>query len=125
MVVPIRSEWADAASLSAREADAIPVLALPIASPTQAEWARSPRSASGLRTPAAVTPAVAAIGLACPHGMSAAAFYPHPSVRFVPVDGLTCDMAVAVREDDERQVVADFVRVATAIATESVVDRAG
>ena len=87
-------------------------------------WARSPRSSSGLRTPAVVTAAVAATGLACPHGMAAAAFYPHPSVRFVPIDGPTCDMAVAVREDDGRQVVADFVRIATAIATESVVDRA-
>jgi DNA-binding transcriptional LysR family regulator len=124
MVVPARSEWADATVLTEREADAIPALALPIASRSQAEWARSPRSTSGLRTPAVITPAVAAMGLACPHGMAAAAFYPHPSVRFVPIDGPTCDMAVAVREDDGRQVVAYFVRIATAIATKTVVDRA-
>ncbi|MEU8825170.1 LysR family transcriptional regulator [Streptomyces sp. NPDC048636] len=108
-VVPARSPFADAERLS--PADLRDEIWVPVASshPGLASWAgpavNGARGTAPVRTPAALPEAVSATGWLSLHAAAAARFYPHHGVRFVPLDGPPCEIAVATRESDHRPAV--------------------
>jgi hypothetical protein len=55
---------------------------------------------------------VATTGRIALHAEAAGRFYPHPDVRFVPLDGPPVEIAVATRTTDDRDAIA-AVRHAT------------
>ncbi|WP_432041984.1 LysR family transcriptional regulator [Streptomyces cadmiisoli] len=107
-VVPARSEFADAEYLSAADLGGrqrVPVVsARPGSAAWAGRWGVAPSGAPPVRTPAALPDAVAATGRFSVHAAAAARFYPHPDVRFVPMDGAPCEIAVATRAADRRPV---------------------
>ncbi|MFD5570690.1 LysR family transcriptional regulator [Streptomyces cadmiisoli] len=107
-VVPAQSEFADAEHLSVEDLDhqRWVSVACPHAGPSlwAGRWGSAPSETPPVRTPAALPDAVAATGRFALHAAAAARFYPHPDVRFVPMDGAPCEIAVATRAADRRPV---------------------
>ncbi|WP_326837997.1 LysR family transcriptional regulator [Amycolatopsis rhabdoformis] len=120
LIVPRDSEWADLTIVSESDmASMSGLIPLPYASASQATWAGADlhdRVWEGIRTPSAIPTAVATTARPALHVMDGAEFFPHPQVRYVPCAGAPCTMAVAIREQDKRPAVRDFVRVAEAVA---------
>ncbi|MFJ3802816.1 LysR family transcriptional regulator [Streptomyces sp. NPDC090088] len=108
-VVPARSALAEADRLT--EADVADSAWLPTAFPSSATAAWSGPAADGahhrdaLRSPAAIPAAVATTGRLALHADAAGRFYPHPGVRFVPLDGPPVQIALATRAADDRPAV--------------------
>ncbi|MET8976355.1 hypothetical protein ABZX85_12140 [Streptomyces sp. NPDC004539] len=108
-VVPARSALAEVDHLT--EADVADSAWLPTALPDSATAAWSGPAADGahhpdaLRSPAAIPTAVATTGGLALHADAAARFYPHPAVRFVPLDGPPVQIALATRTTDHRSAV--------------------
>ncbi|MDT7646753.1 MAG: hypothetical protein QOC75_3753 [Pseudonocardiales bacterium] len=69
-----------------------------------------------VRNPAAVPAAVATTGRVGLHLDAARRFFPHPDVRFVPIDGPRGEISIATREGDERPAVRAFRRAAQVLA---------
>lgn len=69
-----------------------------------------------VRNPAAVPAAVATTGRVGLHLDAARRFFPHPDVRFVPIDGPRGEISIATREGDERPAVLAFRRAAQVLA---------
>jgi DNA-binding transcriptional LysR family regulator len=118
-VVPAWSSWADRDHLSA--ADLESARWVPMASPTaeMTAWlgpAAPPgrRSTDAVRRPEAIASVVATTGAVGLHAAPAAAYYPHPDVRYVPAEGPGCQIAVATREGDDRPAVQALRQAVTA-----------
>ena len=116
-VIVIRSDsrWAKAQYLA--EPDLRGTQLLPVADAGFAAWAGGrdigdDGARMAVRSPAAIPAAVASTGLPCMHAAPAQWYFPHPGVQFRPIEGSTCDVAIATRAHDHRQLVETFRRVA-------------
>ncbi|WP_369198585.1 LysR family transcriptional regulator [Streptomyces djakartensis] len=118
-VVPAESEFADAERLSPADLDGQPWV--PVASPQErlARWVgrgiNTEPDRAPVRRPAAIPDAVSVTGRLSMHAAAAARFYPHRDVRFVPLDGPPCEIAVATRASDCRPAVEAVRRCARLI----------
>lgn len=65
-----------------------------------------------VRSPSGIPAAVATSGRLGVHGEAARRFFPHPAVRYVPMEGAPSSAAIASRPGDRREAVALF-RTAT------------
>jgi DNA-binding transcriptional LysR family regulator len=122
-VVPSDSELARADRL--RVADLAGRASLKVAVPGawSEAWAgvgldAAARRATGpvVRNPAAIPAAVATTGRVALHLEAARRFFPHPDVRFVPIDGPRGEICLATRAGDERPAVRAFRGAARALA---------
>lgn len=108
-VVPVWSEFASREFL--RVEDVADQEWTPVASMSEAltEWlgpAADDASRPGsLRHPEGIAAAVATTGALGVHAAPAATYYPHPDVRYVPLEGPGCQIAVATRIGDDRPAV--------------------
>jgi hypothetical protein len=116
VVVPALSPFADADCLTEADVSDSPWLPTALTHPALEAWsgpaADGSHSRGALRNPAAIPGAVATTGRIALHAEAASRFYPHPEVRFVPLDGLPVEIAVATRATDDRHAIA-AVRHAT------------
>ncbi|MFI8588920.1 LysR family transcriptional regulator [Pseudonocardia alni] len=90
------------------------------AHPGLAEWGGTGESRRQVfvRSPSAVATAVATSGRLGMHAEPAARFFPHPCVRYIPMEGAPATVSVASRPGDHREVVTMFraaVRAAVAM----------
>ncbi|WP_415977220.1 LysR family transcriptional regulator [Rhodococcus sp. 077-4] len=111
-VVPKHSDMADATWLSVADiADSVFVDVE--TGGLLEEWAghawANGRGGDRVRYPAAIPSAVALTGRIAVHAATAASYYPHPQVAFVPLEGPDCTIAIAVRSDDHRPEI-DLIR---------------
>ncbi|GHE89639.1 LysR family transcriptional regulator [Amycolatopsis deserti] len=118
-VVPAESDLADADHLTGADVAGRPWITL-VGEPGLADWggAPVPGDPAGVRSPAGIPAAVATTGRLGVHGEPAARFFPHPGVRYLPLDGPRATVAIASRRRDHRDTVAAFrsaVRASTAI----------
>jgi DNA-binding transcriptional LysR family regulator len=119
VVVPARSQWADAELLTERDLGTCAWLEVEPSSVTLSAWIPASRSSlggSGVRTPSAIPTAVASTGLLSLHAALAEVYFPRPDVRFVPCEGAPCEIAIATRAGDTRPLIAAFRRSALTIA---------
>lgn len=118
-VVPANSSLAGAERLTRADVAGCAWLGVAGSSSRSADWVGSGMPsvspACTVRRPSAIPSAVATTGLLGLHGAAAARYYPHPDVRFVPLEGPSVDVAVATRQGDDRPVIR-AVRGASAIA---------
>jgi DNA-binding transcriptional LysR family regulator len=109
VVVPARSPFADADRLTEADVSDSPWLPTALAHPALEAWsgpaADGSHSRGALRHPAAIPSAVATTGRIALHAEAAGRFYPHPDVRFVPLDGPPVEIAVATRVTDDRHAI--------------------
>jgi hypothetical protein len=116
VVVPARSPFADADRLTEADVSDSPWLPSALAHPALEAWSGPAADGShhrgALRHPAALPGAVATTGRIALHAEAAGRFYPHPDVRFVPLDGPPVEIAVSTRTTDDRDAIA-AVRHAT------------
>ena len=116
VVVPTRSLLADATSLTMDDVADGPWLATPPLSPVLRAWlgpaARPGPNAPVIRHPAATPTAVATSGHIALAHEAARDFYPHPDVRFVPLEGEAPPNAVVTRADDNRPTINALRRAA-------------
>jgi DNA-binding transcriptional LysR family regulator len=119
-VVPARSALASARLLRSVDLADLEPVRLAGRHPGFAEWVgplgEARRRSPYVRHPAAIIPAVATTGSVALHGEPAQRYYPHPDVRFVPVDGPPCRVAVACRTGDTRPGVQAFRHAAGLVA---------
>jgi DNA-binding transcriptional LysR family regulator len=116
VIVPARSEFADAERLQIRELEGAPWLPVSFGHRAEVEWAWPQphvESRSSVVTPAAVPAAVAVTSTISFHGAPARKYFPHPAVRFVECDGRGISVCVATREGDRRPMVQAARRVIT------------
>jgi DNA-binding transcriptional LysR family regulator len=108
-VVPASSPLAGAECLTGADVAECTWLGFGGSDSRLAEWAGSPtRSESAtctVRRPSAIPSAVATTGLIGLHGAVAARYFPHPDVRFVPIEGASVDVGVATRQGDDRPAI--------------------
>lgn len=69
-----------------------------------------------VRNPASIPAAVATTGRVCLHGELAEKYYPHPGVRYVPLDGAPVRIAVATRIGDERPEIRSLLAACRAMS---------
>jgi DNA-binding transcriptional LysR family regulator len=118
-VVPAESEFADADYLTEVDAFDHPWV-VPVGQPGLADWVggHSIRNRVEVRSPTSIPIAVATTGCLGMHGEPAARFFPHPGVRYRPLDGPRAVVAIASRKREHRDTVAAFrsaVRATTVI----------
>lgn len=105
-VVPARSPYADADHLTSADVVDAPWIPVAAGDPGLAAWAgpaaQTTRGTARVRNPAGIPTAVSMTGHLAVHAAAAARFYPHPDVRFVPLAGPACEIAIATRENDNR-----------------------
>jgi len=53
------------------------------------------------------------------HAAAARRFYPHPAVRFIPMDGQPFEIAIATRDTDDRASIAAIRRAAHFVASQA------
>lgn len=118
-VVPASSPLADASFLTASDLSDYRWLDVTRFEPLLRSWAGSPGAgtAASVRHPAAIPTAVATTGGVFVHAEAAAQYYPHPEVRFVPLEGTPVQAAVATRTGDRRPGTEAFRRAAAAVRT--------
>ena len=118
-VVPAESPLADADMLTVAELADCPWLNPAGQEPGLISWAGPgpglDRGAPQVRHPGAIPTAVATTGRLSLHAAAAATYFPHPDVRFVPVEGPAVQVAVATRTGDHRAGVAAFRRAGASI----------
>jgi hypothetical protein len=73
-----------------------------------------------VRSPANVAAAVAVTGRIGVHAEPATRYFPHPGVRYLPLDGPRAVVAIASRRRDRRDLVAAFC---TAVLASGVVEQ--
>ncbi|WP_219465357.1 LysR family transcriptional regulator [Nonomuraea rhizosphaerae] len=119
-VVPARSPYADAERLTGTDVADAAWIGMSAGHPALLEWAGTAaqwsRDPVNVRVPAAIPTAVAITGRLGLHAEAARRFYPHPGVRFVPMEGPACEAAIATRARDDRPGVAAFRRAARLLA---------
>ncbi|MCD2189769.1 LysR family transcriptional regulator [Actinomycetospora soli] len=117
-VVPVRSEFARADRLTRADVAGQRLVSPVGASAGLAEWGEGAggRGRVTVRSPAGVATAVATSGRLGLHAEPARRFFPHPGVRYVPVDGPPATVAVASRPGDHRDPVAVVRAAARAVA---------
>ncbi|GAA4709601.1 LysR family transcriptional regulator [Pseudonocardia yuanmonensis] len=121
-VVPVESELAAAEHLTEPDIVDRPRVA-PVGQPGLADWGGgSSRGGVEVRSPAAVATAVAATARIGLHAEPAMRFYPHPEVRYLPLDGPGAVVAIASRVGDHRDAVAAF---RTAVLASAGIERLG
>lgn len=116
-VVPTWSELAERDFLSLADLDGERWLPTAAADSELATWlgpAAARPAGAAVRRPDAIASAVATTGMVGLHAAAAARHYPHPSVRYVPMEGAGCPIAVATRKDDDRPGVQALRRVVLA-----------
>ncbi|WP_435153964.1 LysR family transcriptional regulator [Amycolatopsis sacchari] len=121
-VVPADSDLADADRLTGTDAWERPWVA-PVGQPGLADWTggRTARNRVEVRSPTHIPIAVATTGCLGLHGEPAARFFPHPGVRYLPLeDGPRATVAIACRKRDRRGTVAAF---RNAVHASTAVDR--
>ena len=125
-VVPAWSPWAQREHLAAAELES--ARWVPMA-PTEgmARWLgpahHRGRVGDAVRRPEVIAGVVATTGAVGLHAATAAAYYPHPDVRYVPTDGAPCRIGVATRVGDERPAVGALRHaVATALGLRALAD---
>lgn len=105
-VVPRRSALADAHRLSEGDVAEELFVDVDLGSSGIERWLGDAwmdrRCGDRVRHPAALTAAVALTNRITVHSAAAAEYFPHPQVKFVPLDGPECRIAIAVRSDDHR-----------------------
>jgi hypothetical protein len=116
-VVPAESPLADAAMLTDAELVDCPWLNVAGQDPGLVSWAGPTLdpAAPEVRHPGAIPTAVATTGRLSLHAAAAATYFPHPDVRFVPLEGPDVQVAVATRTGDRRAGVAAFRRAGASI----------
>ena len=107
--VPVESELADALSLTASDIQDTPSVT-PVGQPGLADWQGGCRAGTSVevRSPSSVPSAVAMTGLLGVCSEPARRFLPHPSVRYVPLEGACAISAIATRRHDRREQVLAF-----------------
>ncbi|MCW0214828.1 MAG: LysR substrate-binding domain-containing protein [Pseudonocardia sp.] len=115
-VVPAGSELAEAQRLTDADVDGRRWISPVGGLPGLAEWGDTPgrRGSVDVRSPSGVPTAVATSGWLGLHAEPARRFFPHPGVRYVPLDGPPATVAVATRPGDRREMVAVFRAAAAA-----------
>lgn len=120
-VVPLRSQFAAAEALSVADVEDAQWVRPVGNHPGLAEWAgpagEYASSSASVRTPAAVPAAVAASGQLGIHGEHARRYFPHPGVRYVPLEGEAAIVSAATRTRDRRPQVLAFCRAARTAAS--------
>ena len=98
-VVPAASEQGDASHLTADDLTRVGRLGVGSPEPLVQAWMGAASDSGGptVRHPAAIPTAVATTGRVSVHAAAAARYYPHPDVRFVPLEGDPVQVAVATR----------------------------
>ena len=118
-VVPAGSELADAERLTFADVADHRWVAPVGPPPGLADWgaAGDGRGRVAVRSPSGVPTAVATSGRLGLHAEPARRYFPHPGVRYVPLEGPKAGIAVASRPADRREAVAVFRAAARAAAT--------
>lgn len=117
-VVPVRSDLAEAPRLTGADVDGRRLVSPVGAFAGLAEWGER-AGAQGrvtVRSPAGVATAVATSGRLGLHAEPARRFFPHPGVRYVPMDGPPATVSVASRPGDRHHAVTVFRAAARAVA---------
>lgn len=117
-VVPVRSDLAEAPRLTGADVEGRRLVSPVGAFAGLAEWGERPgvRGRVTVRSPAGVATAVATSGRLGLHAEPARRFFPHPGVRYVPMDGPPATVSVASRPGDRRDAVTAFRAAARAVA---------
>jgi LysR substrate binding domain-containing protein len=120
-VVPAESELAAADHLTEPDVADRPRV-VPVVQPDLAAWGGGERRRGGVevRSPANVAAAVAVTGRIGVHAEAATRYFPHPGVRYLPLDGPRAVVAIASRRRDRRDPVAAF---RTAVLASGVVEQ--
>lgn len=124
-VVPVWSDLAAAQRLTAADVDGRRWICPVGDAPGLSEWGdrRGRRDSVDVRSPSGVPTAVATSGRLGLHGEPARRFFPHPDVRYVPMEGPGASVSVASRPGDRREAVAVFRAAARAAAAVDLPDR--
>ncbi|MBW0116992.1 LysR family transcriptional regulator [Pseudonocardia abyssalis] len=124
-VVPVGSDLAGADRLTATDVDGRRWVSPVGGVPGLAEWGDTSgrRGSVDVRSPSGIPTAVATSGWLGLHGEPARRFFPHPGVRYVPMEGPGATVSVASRPDDRRESVAVFRAAAHAVAAVALPDR--
>lgn len=108
-VVPAWSELAELDFLRAADLDGLRWAPMVSTNDRMTEWLGPAAEEAGrpaaVRRPEAIATAVATTGAVGLHAATAAHYYPNPDVRYVPLEGPGCRIAVASREGDTRPAV--------------------
>jgi DNA-binding transcriptional LysR family regulator len=117
-VVPAGSELADAERLTVADVAGHRWVTPVGDQPGLADWGAGGggRARVAVRSPSGVSTAVATSGWLGMHAEPARRYFPHPGVRYVPLEGPVATVAVASRPDDGREAVAVFRAAARAAA---------
>lgn len=119
-VVPVESDLADAHWLHIGDLEGRPSSLIPTPPSWLAAWSEYGRdpTAKGLvvADPAMLPAVVATPGRVGLHLEAASRYFPHPDVRFVPIDGPRAVIAIATREGDDRPEVRAFRQAARVLA---------
>jgi DNA-binding transcriptional LysR family regulator len=116
-VVPVGSELGEADRLTLDDVGGHRWISPVGSQPGLAEWGDPGRRGRvAVRSPAGVPTAVATSGWLGMHAEPARRFFPHPGVRYVPLEGPKATVAVATRPDDRREAVGVFRAAARAVA---------
>lgn len=122
-VVPARSPCADADRLTLNDIDEAAWAPVAAGDPRLSAWAgpssQPPCVVTGIRNPAAIPATVSTTGRVALRAAAAARFYPRPDIRFAPLDGPACDIAIATRESDNRPAIEAIRKAARLLATTS------
>jgi DNA-binding transcriptional LysR family regulator len=117
-VVPVGSELADAERLTLADVEGHRWVTPVGGQPGLADWGDGGggRGRVAVRSPSGVPTAVATSGWLGMHAEPARRYFPHPGVRYVPLEGPQATVAVASRPEDRREAVAVFRAAARAAA---------
>ena len=117
-VVPADTDLAEADHLTASDVFDHPCVTA-VGQPGLADWSggRSTLAAVEVRSPSNIATAVATTGLLGIHAEPATRYFPHPGVRYLPLDGPPAIVAIASRVRDRREPVTAFRTAVHAGAT--------
>lgn len=123
-VVPVGSELAGAERLTGADVDGHRWVTPVGAGPGLAEWGDTSglRGSVDVRSPSGIPTAVATSGWLGLHAEPARRYFPHPGVRYVPLEGPGARVSVASRPDDRREAVTVFLAAARAVAAADLPD---
>lgn len=124
-VVPLGSDFAEADRLTAADMDGHRWVSPVATFPGLAEWRdnSSRRGGVAVRSPSGIPTAVATSGWLGLHAEPARRYFPHPGVRYVPLEGPAATISVASLPDDRREIVQVFRAATRAVAAADLPDR--
>jgi DNA-binding transcriptional LysR family regulator len=116
--VPVESDLAAADHLTESDVADCPRV-MPVGQPGLAEWGggETARGGVAVRSPANLAADVATTGRIGFHAEPASRYFPHPGVRYVPLEGPRAVAAIATRPRDRRDSVVAFRTAVLAGAT--------